>query len=342
MPATAGGISFYIFLDMRRTKVSVVIPTRKRTALLSKCMEALLRQDFPKRGFEVVVVSDGYDAATKCVIDSFSGKSSVDITYCNLPRQKGPAAARNLGWKFAGGELIAFTDDDCIPDENWISALWNAYQENPSSEIAFTGKTVVPLPSKPTDYERNMAQLEKAEFCSTNCACTKKTLLKVGGFDEQFTMPWCEDSDLQFKLLEKSVPIVRVPEAVVRHPVWRAPWGISIREEKKSIYNALLYKKHPVLYRQRIRPQTPWHYYTINLFTVLFLVGSFKNAPVLMESSFWCWTVLTVWCVIRRLVHTSLSFKHIAEMVLTSVVIPVFSLFWRFYGAVKYRVFFIP
>src|SRR4030095_10398285 len=111
------------------------------------------------------------------------------------------------GWHSAIGTLIAFTDDDCIANAYWLQNLWKQYVKHSSNDIVFTGKMIVPLPNKPTDFEKNLANLEGSEFVTANCACSKKALQCVNGFDEAFTMAWREDSDLHFKLLAANIPI---------------------------------------------------------------------------------------------------------------------------------------
>lgn len=63
-----------------------------------------------------------------------------------------------------------------------------------------------------------------------------------GGFDERFRMAWREDSDLHFRSLERSYKLGHAPMAKVIHPVRPARWGISVHEQRKSMFNALLYK----------------------------------------------------------------------------------------------------
>jgi GT2 family glycosyltransferase len=326
----------------RIMKMSVVIPTCQRPVLLMRCIEALCNQIFPKEEFEIIVVSDGPDQKTTDALSSLSYAGKPLIRFISLQEKGGPAAARNLGWRVAASRLIAFTDDDCIPDAKWLLTFWNAFLRSAGNKAAFTGKTSVPIPPVPTDYERNIAQLETAEFITANCACTKAALEKVGGFDEQFTMAWREDSDLQFKFLELGIPIINVRSAIVTHPVRKAPWGISIKEEKKGIFNALLYKKFPSLYKKRIQPTPPWHYYIIFGCIFLFLIGILASAPILSLMAFMGWMLLTGWFAFKRLHKTSHSLSHVAEMLVTSAIIPILSLYWRIYGALKYKVMLIP
>lgn len=329
----------YIVHFMESLKITVVIPTYKRPALLLRCLNALIAQDFSAEDFEIIVVSDGEDAATSRSLEAMPARRFPQIQYYPLPMKAGPAAARNLGWMLAQSDLVVFTDDDCIPTQGWLTAMWSAYQKKSGKEIAFSGQTVVPINNQPTDYEKNISQLASAEFITANCASTKDALQRVGGFGERFRMAWREDSDLQFKFILHDVPIVKVPEAVVIHPVRKAPWGVSIREERKGMFNALLYKKYPRLYKEKIEPVPPWHYYAISVFLVLLLTGVITEKPLLKATGLSGWLLMTSWFAARRLRSTSHSWNHVSEMIFTSAIIPVLSLFWKVYGSFKFRVF---
>jgi glycosyltransferase involved in cell wall biosynthesis len=147
---------------MMKPDISIVIPTFQRPALLIRCLHALAHQQFPKDRYEIIVVTDGPDEMTRTMI-RHQGITSPAINVYALPHKKGPAAARNLGWKMAQGNLILFTDDDCIPHNFWISAYVNAYEQQGVEVAAFTGQVLVPCSQKPTDYEKNIAWLEKAK-----------------------------------------------------------------------------------------------------------------------------------------------------------------------------------
>jgi GT2 family glycosyltransferase len=160
----------------------------------------------------------------------------------------------------------------------------------------------------------------------------------VGGFDEAFRMAWREDSDLQFKFLLAGIPITRIQEAVVVHPVRKAPWGVSLKEQKKTMFNALLYKKYPSLYKEKIQTTPPWHYYVIVISFFLFLISETFHFNTLAYASFFSWLTLTLWFSAKRLQSTRRTILHIAEMVVTSILIPFISLYWRHYGSYKYKV----
>ncbi|MGC1722813.1 MAG: glycosyltransferase, partial [Isosphaeraceae bacterium] len=264
-------------------------------------------------------------------------RAGPPVRYLPVHRAHGPAAARNVGWRRARGSIIAFTDDDCIPDPGWLKAGLHAFTEGVT---AVTGRVVVPLPEAPTDYERDAAGLEGGEFVTANCFVRREILSQVGGFDERFSSAWREDSDMHFTLLRHGGRIVRVPSALVVHPVRPARWGVSLSQQRKSLFNALLYKKHPWLYRQRIRPWPPWDYYAILIALGLALGMWAGGQPRMLKVALAAWVLLTARFCRRRLEQTSRAPEHIIEMIVTSALIPPLSVFWRLYGALKFRVLF--
>jgi glycosyltransferase involved in cell wall biosynthesis len=324
-------------------ELSVIIATYKRPTLLDRCLRALINQSVDYNLYEIIVVSDGSDKQTVESVNKVKQEySSRPAIHCfALDTKRGPAAARNLGWQRAKGKLILFTDDDCIPLFYWLQFYENAYMQSRKEEVAFAGKVKVPLPANPTDFEKNTALLERGDFVTANCACTKKALERIGGLDEDFTMAWREDSALQFDLLENGIPVIRVDEAVVVHPVRTAPWGVSIKEQKKSMFNPLLYKKHPRLYKQKIRNWPSLHYYGIILLFIITLINAVSHNTVVTYLSLFGCAGLVIWLVTKRLNGASLAVKHVLEMIFTSLLIPFLSVFWTLYGAIRYKTFFI-
>ncbi|NEU07129.1 glycosyltransferase [Flavihumibacter sp. R14] len=327
--------TFTPFLSPKDSLISVVIPTYRRPELLSKCLKALRAQTIDKELFEVIVVHDGQDIVSEKKIK----KSFPEVRYYSLKENKGPAAARNYGWLNAKGILIAFTDDDCVPDKNWLNDIRISYHNE--AEVAFAGKVRVPLPEFPTDFELNTARLAEAAFITANCICTKAALLRVGGFDERFKMAWREDSDLEFKLLSENIPIKKLETALVIHPVRKVPWGISIKEQKKGMFNALLYKKFPFLYREKIGDTPPYFYYLMIVFFFGMIYGLITSQAQTLEISLVGYLFSFVLFAFKRLKNTSRRVSHVVEILVTSIVIPFASVYWQWYGAYKYRVLFI-
>jgi GT2 family glycosyltransferase len=317
-------------------RLSIVVPTFRRPDLLARCLDALVHQNLDS--YEVIVADDAALDSTREQIEAL--KACVPVRYVAVTGNHGPAAARNAGWRAARGEVVAFTDDDTIPDPGWAAAGLGAFDRDPTLAAA-TGRTEVPLPPRPTDYERNESGLATAEFITANCFVRRSVLEEVGGFDERFRIAWREDSDLHFELIERGRKIVKVPEAVVVHPVRPAPWGISLRMQRKVRYEALLAKKHRQLYRRKIGVRRPWAYYVIVLAILAGIAGLILGSVPVIVAAAAVWLVLTGRFVLRRLRGNSLRPSHVAEMIVTSALIPPLSLFWRLSGAVRFRTAFL-
>ena len=319
--------------------VSIIVPTYRRPALLINCLKALLLQRFDKHCYEIIIVSDGPDGQTEQIFKDWQSYDHPVMRYLALPQKKGPAAARNYGWLNAKGMIIAFTDDDCLPDPHWLQEI--AANCDTNTEAAITGRVIVPVGKRPTDYEQNTAHLQTADFITANCACTRNALVIAGGFDEQFSMAWREDSDLEFKFINNNIPIKKVETAIVVHPVRSSTWGVSVKEQRKTMYNALLYKKHPELYSKKISQVSPVLYYCIIAAFLMMLAGVITSQPGLKLVGTAGWLGLTAWFIFKRLYTTKLSVSHVTEMIVTSFIIPFLSVYWQWYGAIKYRVLFI-
>jgi glycosyltransferase involved in cell wall biosynthesis len=316
--------------------VSVVIPTYKRVESLKSCLDSVLDQDFDPSGYEVIAVDDEPSERTAGVVAGYTGTTPV-VRYIPVQQHRGPAAARNLGWRAAAGPIIAFTDDDCRPARTWLTQGLRAFDEGVAG---VSGRVVVPLPPAPTDFQRNLAGLEGARFVTANCFYKRDALSRVGGFDERFPLPWREDTDLWFMLVESGANLIDGPEAVVIHPAREAPWGASLKEQRKSLYNALLYKKHPALYRRFVQKSPRLGYYGAVAAATMALLGLATGHRRVLFTGALPWATITARFAAKRLEGTSRSPEHVAEMLVTSALIPPLSLYWRLRGALRFRVLF--
>lgn len=320
--------------------VSVVVPTCGRPTLLHRCLEALVRQTLPGDAYEIVITDDGHSDETRDLarrIDAVNA-NGPRVRYVRSPSPRGgPAAARNAGWHAAHAPVIAFTDDDTVPSREWLREGLRALQPGVA---AVTGMTRVPLPPAPTDWERNTAGLERGEFITANCFVRREVMEEVGGFDERYRRPWREDSDLHFALLERGLRIEHAPLALVVHPVREAPWGVSAKIQQNVYFDALLFKKHPRLYRKRISAGPPLRYYFAVGALGVGLIGAIAGMPLVAACGLGAWCLWTLGFTLYRLRGASHSPRHIAEMLYTSAVIPPLALYWRIAGALHFRVAF--
>lgn len=324
-----------------RPHISVVIPTCRRPESLARCLDALLRQDLPGDAYEIVVADDAADPATRAAVERWrvrAAASRIAVVYVPVTGAHGPAAARNAGWRAATSAQIAFTDDDCLPRPGWLRAGSAALD---AGLAGASGRIVVPLRERPTDYERNASHLASATFVTANCFYQRSVLQALGGFDTRFEMAWREDSDLHFRLLARGARLGMASDAVVEHPVRPAGWGVSLRQQRKSQYNALLFKRHPNYYRERVQAAPPWAYYLTTAALVTCGYGLARRCRRWTLSGGALWLMLTARFCAHRLRDTTHAPAHVGEMFVTSALIPPLAIYWRLRGALRYRVVFL-
>ena len=320
--------------------ISVVLPTYHRPELLERCLRALLAQTLAPDRFEILVVDDGHDDATREQWQAIAARQPAPrIRYLRASSGRGPAVARNFGWRQASAALVAFTDDDTQPAPDWLEQGL-AVMRLRRDWVAAAGRVQVPCAGdargRPTDHELMTRGLETAEFVTANAFVRREALQRIDGFDERFRRAWREDSDLQFRL-QALGPVGRAEQAVVCHPVRPEAWGVSLRQQRNVFFDALLHRKHPQLYRRRVRAVPPWDYYAVVALTlvvpVLALAGAVGAAAVALALAL----VLVLSLALRRLRATSRAPGHVWEMLATSAAIPFLSVYWRLRGAWHFR-----
>ena len=325
-------------------RISVVVPTCCRMNLLRRCLDALMSQRLPPEAYEIIVVDDGHESRVEFAVGELARQPGAPrLRYLRPTSGRGPAVARNCGWHAARGAIVAFTDDDTIPDRDWLAEGERALQDHPEWAAA-AGAVQVPRAcpeARPTDHELMTEGLAHAEFVTASAFVRRAALERIGGFDERFRRAWREDSDLQFRLMQDVGPVGRIATARVRHPVRPEPWGVCLREQRNTFFDALLFKKHPTLYRQRIRKMPPWDYYLVVACTLaapwLDWTGHRRSATAALSLAL----LLVAWIAVRRLRRTDRSPAHAIEMVVTSALIPFLSVYWRLRGALHFRVLFL-
>ena len=124
-------------MGRQEMKFSIIIPTCNRPDRLAQCLVSLSNLKFPTQEFEVVVVDDGSRDPLDGVVEKFDDQLNIRLLRTS---NQGPGAARNTGAEHAKGEFLAFTDDDCEADENWLNHLDDVFKE--FGECMIGGRTV--------------------------------------------------------------------------------------------------------------------------------------------------------------------------------------------------------
>jgi len=235
--------------------VAVVVATHDRAVLLPRLLEALASQ----RGappYEVVLVDDASGDDTWAVLQALAAQTACPVRVLRLPRNRGPATARNVGWRTTSAPLVAFTDDDCVPAPHWLAALVSGLA---TADLA-QGRTL-PDPEQLAGsgpFSRTLRiEREDGFYQTCNLAYRREILQLTGGFDEEFRHPAGEDTELAWRALEAGAAAVFVSAALVHHDVRPSSLAAALRDTPRWGSVVLAVRKHPAL-RQRMHSRWFW------------------------------------------------------------------------------------
>lgn len=225
-------------------KLSVVIPVYNGERTLERALQAVLAVRCPPHELEVVVVDDGSTDQSAALAARYPVK---------VIRQSngGPAKARNAGWRSSSGEIVLFTDSDCIPEPAWASCLIAGFS---SGEVgAVGGSYEIANPESPLARfihaeiiyrHRRMPDYVKA-VGTYNLAVRRRVLEELGGFDESYPRASGEDNDLSYRIQKRRYRIAfRAGCRVAHHHPEK--WRPYLRTQfTHACWRTRLYRSHP-------------------------------------------------------------------------------------------------
>jgi len=231
------------YCDSPQPKISVVVCSYNGAATLRECLTSLSNVDYPD--FEVILVDDGSTDDTRTIADDFP-----QVIYYYQPN-KGLSVARNVGAELATGEIIAYTDSDCVVDEYWLRYLADAMEAQqvvaiggpnitPESD-GWTAKCVAASPGNPSHVMLDDRYAEHVPGC--NLAIRREVLLGLGGFDAQFRQAG-DDVDLCWRLLDANLSIGYAPGAMVWHHRRATVKAYAKQQKGYGRSEAMLHFKH--------------------------------------------------------------------------------------------------
>jgi glycosyltransferase involved in cell wall biosynthesis len=203
---------------------SIIVPTYRRPDPLRRCLEAIGSIEFPRNRFEVIVVDDGSAQPPADVVAPFGATLDVQMLCAS---HGGPAHARNIGARHARGHVLVFTDDDCVPSRDWLSAIDRAITAS-REPVAIGGRVINVLDEDVFaaasqgivdflyDYYREHPAPWRF-FTSNNIALPRAEFIEIGGFDEGFERAAAEDRDLCERWRGAGFDLQYEPHAVVGH-----------------------------------------------------------------------------------------------------------------------------
>jgi histidinol-phosphate phosphatase family protein len=295
----------------------VVVPTLGRDSL-GRLLDALGSATGPPPG-RVLLVDDRRDRSSPLL-----GTDLPDRVEVVAGRAAGPAAARNLGWRRATAEWVAFLDDDVVPSATWLADL-AADLEGLGPDVGGSqGRVVVPVPEgrRPTDWERNVRGLETARWATADMAYRREALEEAGGFDERFPRAYREDADLGLRVLRAGYRIVS-GRREVRHPVRAAGRFVSVRLQAGNADDVLMLALHGRGWRHRAgvpAGRRPRHLVVTGL--GLGGLGGLLLARRVAVVSGLGWLAGTVELALARVLPGPRTPGEVATMAVTSVLLP--------------------
>lgn len=214
---------------------AVVVPTHRRPHLLAAALAGVAALD--PAPSEVVVVVDGPCSQTERVLD---GCPVRVVRTSGI----GPAGARNLGWQACTSSLVAFVDDDCVPDPEWLGRLIAGFDDG----VGLVQGATLPA-SRPGPNDRTIhVTAETGLYETCNIAYRRAALEQVGGFDEAFAARlarrsrwFAEDTELAWRVRRAGWSTAFRGDAIVRHHVFATTLRGALREEwRRSLFPGLL------------------------------------------------------------------------------------------------------
>ncbi len=315
---------------------TVVIPTVGRPSLLA-LLDALATGGTPAPR-EVLVVDDRRRPSSPLlerVPVPLAGSVRV------LPGSgRGPAAARNVGWRAASSAWIAFLDDDVVPVDGWAARLAHDVSGLPAEVVGSQGRIVVPRPSdrRLTDWERNVSGLESACWATADLAYRRAALARVGGFDERFPRAYREDADLGLRLTAAGGLIVR-GERMVHHPVQPAPWWVSVRLQAGNADDVFMAARHGLDWRQAAAaPPGRFVRHAVTTATGLAAaVAALNRRERAASVAGAVWAAATAELAWARIAPGPRTAKEVVAMAATSLVLPPVATAHRLWGLITLR-----
>lgn len=260
--------------DIIKYKISVVIPTHE-----SKIINKVIKEVLKQKPFECIVIVD------RC------NKNIIKLKTCKVVlvnKHIFISESRMIGASVSKGNIIAFLDDDCIPQNNWLNEIQNKIN---STDIIYGKRIANNTPNlnhREIKYRlRSGKYVEKKikYFTSTNLnsmylisgqnMAIKRELFGIFGFDNKFDKMGCEDIDFQFNVVEAGFIALYNPNMIVKHIHKHSAMIYFNKAIKYGMAEKLLETKHPI-----IKHNIWWQAYTPGIYNAL----SRKRGVILNET----------------------------------------------------------
>jgi glycosyltransferase involved in cell wall biosynthesis len=235
--------------------LSVVICTRNRPDLIGNAVTSVLANTYPE--FDLLVVDQSTDARTGEIVMRL-GQEHPNLRYLHTDKA-GLSRAYNIGIRETSGEIIAFTDDDCVAPPDWLDRVRGAFEAEPSAELMY-GQVLLPasLADRPDDvptlnigfpWSLNRTRSGFVIYgMGANYAARRSLFTKIGGFDEVLggggPLKSSQDYDLQYRAYVAGVTTAYRPEVTIDHYGVRTPEQWPVTDRAYGTGDGAFYLKH--------------------------------------------------------------------------------------------------
>ncbi len=237
--------------DKSAPEIAVIVPVRNREALLPGLLAALDQQTLERPRFEVIIADDSSVDRTREIarawVDSDPSRLRLVVS-----EGRGPGHARNRGLRLATAEWIAFTDSDTLPEPDWLEAALRGVER--LGAVAIEGAVEPWPPESIGPRTHQVINRTGGLYMTANMIYRRDLLEELGGFDERFTEPFLEDSDLAFRVMDSGHEIPFASEVRVRHHVRSSGLRDILKSTRRQRWLSLLARKHPDRYWTQLRP----------------------------------------------------------------------------------------
>jgi histidinol-phosphate phosphatase family protein len=316
---------------MTALRADIVVPTVGRPSL-EGLVRALAGGTEPPPG-RVILVDDRGDGLP--VPPELSGRVEV----LRGPG-RGPAAARNAGWRASDADWVAFLDDDVLPAADWSAALRADLAAADPDVAGVQGRLEVPLPAgrRPTDWERDVAGLARSRWATADMAYRRAALCELGGFDERFRRAYREDAELALRALGAGWRLRR-GERRCAHPVGPAGFWVSVARQAGNADDPLVRALHGPAWRALAgvpAGRRPRHLATAGagLVAAGALAAGARRAAAAAAAAWLTGSAELAWA---RVAPGPRAAGEVARMLATSVAIPFAASGWWLVGLVRAR-----
>jgi glycosyltransferase involved in cell wall biosynthesis len=225
--------------------ISVVVATKNREEMLRALLSCLESQTLGRDAFEVLVVDDGSTDGTPAALAEAVQRGKLNLRTLRHEQSRGPAAARNHGWRSARGPLIGFTDDDCEPVPEWLERIVGTANANPGQIVQ---GCVLPNPRQAhtigTFSRSLLVDRPSPHYETANVLYPRVVLEELDGFDEQYGAPAGEDTDLGWRSRAAGVEYLFEPAALVHHAVLQRGPMNTLRDALRATDSVRPYRDH--------------------------------------------------------------------------------------------------